>query len=650
MKPVLSTNRLGNPTIWILAVLMLTVVIGFVLADDYGPSIDEPSFGVIGSQTVAAYLTMTAPTEWEEILRFYGPFYLSVREVVTEVVNIVFPSTITYDVGHFVYFLSLPIAMASLYYIAQRWTSRLAALVATVLFASQPLIFGHAFINPKDAPFLAFFLASIALGLWMLDKLDRRGIWFSAGAIRTERAWSGFGDVARSHFEAISRGKKGLLLFLLVFASLLSIELLAFQRWIRPELLELVRSAHSQAAWAPINELFLVIAEKGSDLPADLYVSKVEAFYEGAKRSFSILSFAPALILAALIMAPLARRIQPDGLVGATAAAAAILGLTISIRVVGPFAGLLITILAILKSRRGSIVPLALYWSIAGLVAYATWPYLWGAPIQRFLESLAAMGNFEWGRMPVLFEGMVQQTTTLPRYFLPVVLGIQLTEPALLLAAMGLLVGIRQIGKRSEFWIEKTLVAAWLLVPLAFAMIRTPSFYDNGRQFLFILPPIFLFSALGIGELLVVIRSKAINIAIIGLIVVPGVLAILRLHPYEYVYYNSLVGGVSGAYRNYELDYWVTSYREALEIVNNEAPLGSTIYIWGGYWHLVWHLAREDLEIFGASGEAFDPQLVDYIIVTTRANFDAPFHEGTSQIGQVSVDGVPLAYVLEILH
>ncbi len=260
------------------------------------------------------------------------------------------------------------------------------------------------------------------------------------------------------------------------------------------------------------------------------------------------------------------------------------------------------------------------------------------------------MGNFEWGGIPVLFQGMVQQTTTLPRYFLPVVLGIQLTEPALLLASLGLLVGIRQIGKRSEYWVEKTLVAAWLLVPLVFAVILSPSFYDNGRQYLFILPPVFLFSALGIGALLDVIRSKAISIAIIGLIVMPGVLAILRLHPYEYVYYSSLVGGVNGAYRNYELDYWVTSYREALEIVNSEAPPGSTIYIWGGYWHLVWHLARDDLKVFGAIGEVFDPQLVDYVIVTTRANIDAPFHDGTSQIGQVSVDGATLAYVLEVLH
>ena len=33
--------------------------------------------------------------------------------------------------------------------------------------------------------------------------------------------------------------------------------------------------------------------------------------------------------------------------------------------------------------------------------------------------------------------------------------------------------------------------------------------------------------------------------------------ALVRLHPYEYLFYNSLVGGLPGASRRYETDYWV---------------------------------------------------------------------------------------------
>ena len=39
---------------------------------------------------------------------------------------------------------------------------------------------------------------------------------------------------------------------------------------------------------------------------------------------------------------------------------------------------------------------------------------------------------------------------------------------------------------------------------------------------------------------------------------------LVRLHPYEYLYYNSLVGGLEGASRRYDLDYWFGSMPEAI--------------------------------------------------------------------------------------
>ncbi len=39
---------------------------------------------------------------------------------------------------------------------------------------------------------------------------------------------------------------------------------------------------------------------------------------------------------------------------------------------------------------------------------------------------------------------------------------------------------------------------------------------------------------------------------------------LVRLHPYEYLVYNSLVGGLDGASRHYDLDYWFGSMPEAI--------------------------------------------------------------------------------------
>ena len=36
----------------------------------------------------------------------------------------------------------------------------------------------------------------------------------------------------------------------------------------------------------------------------------------------------------------------------------------------------------------------------------------------------------------------------------------------------------------------------------------------------------------------------------------------IRLHPYQYIYYNELAGGTAGASERYETDYWCTVYKE----------------------------------------------------------------------------------------
>ncbi|MGD0846992.1 MAG: hypothetical protein ABR948_05340, partial [Bradyrhizobium sp.] len=42
---------------------------------------------------------------------------------------------------------------------------------------------------------------------------------------------------------------------------------------------------------------------------------------------------------------------------------------------------------------------------------------------------------------------------------------------------------------------------------------------------------------------------------------------LIRLHPYEYLFYNPLVGGLQGASRRYDLDYWFSSMPEAIGVL-----------------------------------------------------------------------------------
>jgi hypothetical protein len=59
------------------------------------------------------------------------------------------------------------------------------------------------------------------------------------------------------------------------------------------------------------------------------------------------------------------------------------------------------------------------------------------------------------------------------------------------------------------------------------------------------------------------------------LAVLPGLLAIAHLHPFEDAYWNLLIGGLPGAHARklpQSGEYWATSYRQGIEWLNRNAP------------------------------------------------------------------------------
>ena len=631
--------------IGIIAAVVLALVVGTMLAADYGPSYDEGNTVPYGNAALGAYLHLAAPENWDGNLKYYGPFYLAASEAVTAVIGIVGAPWTPIESRHFAYFLSLPIAMLSLYALAIRWVARGPALVATLLFATQPLFFGHAFINPKDMPFLAFFALSMALGMWMTDKMSSRGFRLNSEKYGSSSSLRGLAGELISVILSVGRGRVALLLVALGAAVALTIEILLAQDFLLPGLVTLTRQAYSQTAHPVVNQLFASIAEQSSELTSDSYVVKTTNLYHMWGRTAAALAFVPALIISASILLPVFKKIRPAALLAALALAGSALGLATSIRLVGPLAGLLVTATAIIKTRKGALLPLILYWIVAVLAAYFSWPYLWGSPASRLWESYQVMSNFEW-EFPVLFRGTLFAGNDLPSYFVPQIFSIQLTLPALLLGAAGFFLAIRRSLKDRSQRVETIVVAAWLFLPLAMAMLYLPAFYDNARQFLFILPPVFLFGSLGLGALWNAVSPALARTLAVAVILLPGIVALVRLHPYQYIYYNELVGGVAGAHRNYELDYLTTSLREALQVANEIASADAVVYV-GGPWEYMWPAARPDLQIYDPSENAFDPEIPELLLLTTRANSDAQFRSTYVVIEEVGVLNIPLALVVQ---
>jgi hypothetical protein len=89
------------------------------------------------------------------------------------------------------------------------------------------------------------------------------------------------------------------------------------------------------------------------------------------------------------------------------------------------------------------------------------------------------------------------------------------------------------------------------------------------------------------------------RVAMALLVLLPGLYHIVKAHPYEYVYYNSYVGGVRGAIDRFHMDYLGLSVKEAVEYLNQNAEPNATVLIIGPYYEAGYFL-RPDLKLIDA--------------------------------------------------
>jgi len=156
-------------------------------------------------------------------------------------------------------------------------------------------------------------------------------------------------------------------------------------------------------------------------------------------------------------------------------------------------------------------------------------------------------------------------------------MAIQFTLPLVILALAGMALTVwRQFSKSATNGII-IIVLLWFFLPLFMVIIFTPTMYDNFRQFLFITPPLFVFAALSFEKITASIKNRSVSVVVGILLLLPGFISGIWLHPYEYIYYNALVGWTGSIARDYETDYWGTSMCEAAHYLAVNAKEGSQI-------------------------------------------------------------------------
>lgn len=275
---------------------------------------------------------------------------------------------------------------------------------------------------------------------------------------------------------------------------------------------------------------------------------------------------------------------------------------------------------------------------IASFVVIQTLPYLGMNFLGRLGDIINAGRAFPNEDKSVLFMGSELTASTLPPYYIPFWLGISLPIFILVFFAGGFIFWKKLVTNNLAI----LLLSAALLNFILYIVLR-PTIYNAYRHYLFLIPLITTLAAVTLTFLIERFRTPLVRLVILAPIMLNIVLvaiSVINLHPYEYIYFNEVVGGLKGASTSFDTEYWGASYKNAIEwlkeneinpartyLINTCQPVISSTYYFAE--NMQW---------------TSDIESADYFVCSTRHNWHLRSKKG-EVIFVVSRDGVPLNFV-----
>ena len=295
--------------------------------------------------------------------------------------------------------------------------------------------------------------------------------------------------------------------------------------------------------------------------------------------------------------------------------------------------------------------------AIAYIIALALSPYAHKEPIKAFKIAFDTASHFK-AYLRQLFEGAFQWSHRLPWYYTPKY--ILITIP--LAVILGFLLYPFVGGLKKDRRFTTFIVYFACIFPVAWIIFSNANVYGGWRHAMFAYPPMVVAAGLGFSALIDLCKNRYLKIACMALPLLLLVLPlshILRNHPYEYVYFNEIGGGVKKAYGKYELDYYYHSTREASEWIIKNAKKDSLVTgdkIIVATWHApsVNYYLRNDTARFQTVFSRWDSRgNIDWdyaIFVVTGIppeQINGKHFPPANTIHSIDVDGKPICLILK---
>jgi hypothetical protein len=297
------------------------------------------------------------------------------------------------------------------------------------------------------------------------------------------------------------------------------------------------------------------------------------------------------------------------------------------------------------RATRSIVLPVLI---IAWAVMLVFWPYAQIDPIANPIDAYLHFAHRS-ADIATLYFGSYVGGGYQPPLYLPVYLLLKLPDVVLAVLAGSILLGCWRLVRRQ--WPRQPLrflpLLLSLTVPSAYVLATDPPLYDAERHFLFLLPLLAVVVGLGLAEVFAQLSRPLARGALAAAIAVGcavQVAEMVRLHPYEYAFFNDLVGGVAGAAGRFETEYWGEALTEAADalaarLAQDNAADPVAVYLCGEP-----HSIAERLPLSVRLVEEWED--ARYYLSTTRNHCDdeVPGRE----VLRVEREGVPFAVVKEV--
>jgi Dolichyl-phosphate-mannose-protein mannosyltransferase len=321
------------------------------------------------------------------------------------------------------------------------------------------------------------------------------------------------------------------------------------------------------------------IAGPRAGLIAAISLTSCGAWYGSIFNHTKDIPFAAAMMAATLFLIRIARRL-PSPRAGDLAAFGLLAGAALGERVIGLLLAVYIGFAIVLylpwsgdgrtrlRFAAKSLLSMLPAMALAYVVMILAWPWAALAPLNP-IRGLLAFSEFNYSIRTIL-AGQIYEMANVPRFYVPIYIAIRVPLIMLFAAALTMISAQwpgRTSGSRQHR--EITLISLMVIFPLACQVIWHGPGFTGLRHFLFLIPVMAVLAGIGLDKLLAALATRGRIAASGGLAIVTAcflwdAVTLIRLHPYEYLFYNSLVGGLEGASRRYDLDYWFASMPEAI--------------------------------------------------------------------------------------